>query len=401
MNDSFIIVVGAGLLMVPTIKTARQMGLKVIAFDRDKSAPGFKYADVQVIVSTKDVEGCIKEAKTVSQIYNVVGVFTAGADVEVTVASVAKTLGLPGIDPRVAYICNNKTEMRRVLEAHGIPGPKFTEVNSLTEAKSQIKTWDYPLIAKAVDNCGSRGVIKVITPEDLDKVFFLAQKYSSNGKVLIEEYLEGSKQTVEMLVYDDKFYLCSIIDTHYGYEPYTVETYHNNPSRLCLEDQKLLFSYAEKVARAVGINMGAAKVDTILTSNGPMVIELTARLSGGFHCQYTSRLAYGTNDIKAAIDIALGNELDVSDITHKYERAAICQAIFPAPGEVINISGIKEAKEIEGIHEIFILVEKGDIITPYQSSADRVCFIIADGDNMEETEERIKRAVSLIRIETV
>lgn len=399
-QDKYIIIVGAGLLLVPTIKIAKQMGLKVIATDWSKDAPGFRYADVPMLVSTKDVERSVQVAKELAQKYNIAGVFTAGADVEMTVANIAHALGLPGISPIVAYICNNKVEMRKCLEKAGIAGPWFTEVSSINDVKEFVKSVKFPVIVKAVDNCGSRGIRKVYNPDELEETIVYAKNFSSTGSAMIEEYLEGPKQTVEMLVYNDTYHLCSIIDTHYAYDPYPVETSHNNPSRLPKNIQQELYVYAEKVARAVGINIGAAKVDTVLTKDGPKVIELTARLSGGFHCQYTSPLAFGTNDIKAAIDIAIGNPLDLSDITPKMNRVSICQAIFPEPGKVISVNGIEEAKKIRGIEEVFVLVKEGDVIEPYRSSAGRVCFMIAVGADFNEAENILERAANTIEIKT-
>lgn len=399
-QDKYIIIVGAGLLLLPTIKIAKQMGLKVIATDWSKDAPGFRYADIPVLVSTKDVERSVQVARELAQKYNIAGVFTAGADVEVTVANVAHALGLPGISPEVAYICNNKVEMRKCLEKAGIAGPWFAEVSSIDDAKEFIQSVKFPVIVKAVDNCGSRGIRKVYNPDELEETILYAKSFSSTGSAMLEEYLEGPKQTVEMLVYNDTYHLCSIIDTHYAYDPYPVETSHNNPSRLPKNVQEKLYVYAEKVARAVGINIGAAKVDTVLTEDGPKVIELTARLSGGFHCQYTSPLALGTNDIKAAMDIAIGNPLDLSDITPKVNRVSICQAIFPEPGKVISIDGIEEAKKIRGIEEVFVLVKEGDVIKPYRSSADRVCFVIAAGDDFNEVENILEKAANTIEIKT-
>lgn len=399
-GDRAIIIVGAGLLLVPTIRIAKQMGLKTIVTDQSEDAPGFKYADIPLVISTKDVPAHIEMAKEMSKKHNVVGVFTAGADVEVTVANVAHALGLPGVTPDVAEKCNNKVLTRRILEEAGIKGPVFQEVLSYEEAAEFAKEVGFPIMVKPLDNCASRGMMKAYGVGELELAVDNAKKYSRKEGILVEEYLEGPKQTVEMLAYNDVYHLCSIIDTHYAFDPYPVETGHNNPTRLSKETQGKLFEFAEKASRIVGINIGAAKVDTILTGKGPMVIEMTARLSGGFHCQYTTPLALGTNDIKAAIDIAIGNPLDIEDITPKFYRWSICRGLFPQPGKVREISGVEEARRIPGVAEIFLLTKEGEVIEPYTDCGKRICYIITVGDSYEKAEKSFEMAKDTIKIRT-
>ena len=74
-------------------------------------------------------------------------------------------------------------------------------------------------------------------------------------------------------------------------------------------------------------------------------IELTARLSGGFHCQYATPLAYGTDEISAVAKMAMGGNLDMDLIRHKYDRAAVVLAKFPSPGEIKLIKGQEETKK--------------------------------------------------------
>ncbi len=94
---------------MPGIKKAKEMGLRVVAIDYDRNAPGLKVADVPVVRDVKDIEGSIKIAKE----NKIDGVLTIASDIAVpTVAAVADELGLPGISPEVARIATNKALMR-------------------------------------------------------------------------------------------------------------------------------------------------------------------------------------------------------------------------------------------------------------------------------------------------
>jgi phosphoribosylaminoimidazole carboxylase (NCAIR synthetase) len=65
-QNKTIIVIGGGILQVPLIQTAKSMQLFTIVFDMDPSAPGMQLADHPVVMSTKDVEGCVREAVKLS-----------------------------------------------------------------------------------------------------------------------------------------------------------------------------------------------------------------------------------------------------------------------------------------------------------------------------------------------
>ena len=86
-------ILGASVLQLPAILTAKEMGLYVIAVDMDKNAIGFKYSDVSEVISTIDVSGVIEVAKK----HNINGVMTLASDMPMkTVAAVAKELKLLG-----------------------------------------------------------------------------------------------------------------------------------------------------------------------------------------------------------------------------------------------------------------------------------------------------------------
>ena len=63
-------VVGAGFGQLPAILTAKKMGLKVIAIDKNSDALGMKYADTALPVDVLDIDGAIETAKKSPLILN-------------------------------------------------------------------------------------------------------------------------------------------------------------------------------------------------------------------------------------------------------------------------------------------------------------------------------------------
>ena len=56
-----LLVLAAGILQVPVIKKAKEMGIYVIAADGDPNAVGLKYADKAIVVNITSEEEVLKE----------------------------------------------------------------------------------------------------------------------------------------------------------------------------------------------------------------------------------------------------------------------------------------------------------------------------------------------------
>ena len=293
--------------------------------------------------------------------------------------------------------------MHRFLDSKGFTAkPKYELVVSRQDALQKAETLGYPIFAKPIDNCGSRGVQRVDDAQALEAAYDLAAHFNMNDstQVLLEKCLEGSKHTVEMIAHKGERHLISIVDTHYISKKWPCET-GLNTTRLSVNKQQEVYQFASELADIMGITSHAHKVDINLSAEGKIdLIELTARLSGGFHCQYASPLAYGTEEIQAAMELAIGHDLDVDKVCHKFEKAAAVEAVFPEPGVVKKILGLSECRDAKGVLQVFLYVGEGDKVGPYRNSTDRPAFVIAEGNNPDDAVANAKNAVANLNIMT-
>ena len=140
-----------------------------------------------------------------------------------------------------------------------------------------------------------------------------------------------------------------------------------------------MFELAESVARAFGVTIGAAKFDMLLTEQGPRIIEMTVRLSGGFDCQYLVPAATGKNVLRAAALTAVGQPFPPELLEDRKHRVALSGSLWPQPGRITSISGTEEARGVPGFEHIFFRQAVGDVVEPYVDCTRRVCFIIVSG----------------------
>ncbi len=394
-----VIIIGGGFLQVPLIQTARDMGLAPVVFDMSADAPGMALAERQVLMSTRDIDGCVREARKLRELIPIHGALTAGTDASRAVAAIAGALELPGIRYADAEAASNKVLMRKRLRQHGVPVPGFFSVWSLKEAREAMDELQFPLVLKPADNMGARGVIKVENREAIYAAFRHAKKHSPTGEMILEEYMAGPELSVDALAWNggESFRLTGIADRIIDREPYFVELGHNMPSALPREIQAEAAEVMRAAMLALGIHTGAGKGDLKVTPEGVKVGEVAARLSGGFMSSHTYPYHSGVNLLRAAIQIALGEEPDALEPTR--DRVAIERGILSAPGKILSFSGRRAMEQVPGVELVVFSRSPGDLIPVATSNIDKAGHVLATGDTLEEAEAAAAQALSHLQLE--
>jgi isopentenyl diphosphate isomerase/L-lactate dehydrogenase-like FMN-dependent dehydrogenase/biotin carboxylase len=392
-----IMIIGGGLLQVPVILAAKKMNLQVIVTDYNPDAVGLRYADIPIIMSTRDIEGSVRVARAQNELTPIHGVLTVGTDASMTVAAVANSLSLPGIKFENAEAATNKVKMRTRFREHGVPSPEFAPVWSLADAREACKKIGYPCVIKPVDNMGSRGVMRIDNKSQISEAFKNAKAGSPSGELIIEEFMEGPELSIDSVVYDGEVFFTGIADRIIVGAPYFIETGHNIPSALpreMIDDACRVMTLGIK---ALGITHGFGKGDIKITPQGAKIGEIAARLSGGFMSGFTFPLCSGVDLMKAAVEIALGQE--PSNVEPLFHRISIERSIITEPGIVKKVAEVEQARSVPGISEIFIDVKPGDRVKKPTSNVEKAGHIIAVGDTLEEAERAVEECRKILKIE--
>ena len=392
-----IMIIGAGLLQVPAIKEAMEMGLATIVTDYNENAPGMKIADHRLIISTKDIHGTVRKAKEINERIHIDAVITVGTDASMTVSAVANALGLPGIKFENAEAASNKIKMRERLRVAGVPIPQFKKVWSFEELQDASKEIGFPLVLKPADNMGARGVMKIENEYILEKAYHNAKNASPSGELIVEEYMQGPELSIDALIYEGAIHITGVADRIIEREPYFIEIGHVMPSALPQEQLAQAIEVFKQGIHALGITIGAAKGDIKVTENGAKVGEIAARLSGGFMSAYTYPYSTGVSVIKNAIQIALGDA--PSSLVPTRNRVAIERAILPSQGVVKEIIGIEHAYAINGVKNIFVHTKIGELVDEPKSNVEKPLNYIVVRETREEawkTVEEVEKVLAII-----
>jgi carbamoylphosphate synthase large subunit len=206
-----IICLAAGPEQYPVIKKAKEMGLEVIAVDRNPKAVGFELADEKIVLSTYEAKPIINRIRKLKK-YELMGVInrSSGPPV-VTAARISKALGLPGLEPDIAETAISKSKLNKICRERNICVPICQSVRSLTELD-----WDkikYPSIIKpSLSLVGKSGVLIVEDPDDLKEAFQNAREVSYDGWVNIEEHVAGQDICLMAVVYERQLMPLVLLD---------------------------------------------------------------------------------------------------------------------------------------------------------------------------------------------
>ena len=397
-----LLIISAGSEAVPIIKIAKGMGLRVVVSDGDREAPGFELADESMVASTYDIMATSKFAKESSANRRIDGVMSAAADVPYTVAFVAKELGLPNIGVDSAKYAMDKLLMKGLFKDAGVPIGRFSTVNSFDHLERILPEVTTPVVIKPTDSRGARGVVRLGRDVTALRAYEEAVKESPSGTCMLEEWIDGPQISTESVLTPDGIVTPGLSDRNYGrldeFFPYVIEDGGDLPADITDAQKAEIDKVIKAAANALNITRGIIKGDIVLGPDGPLVIEIAPRLSGGYFCTHTGPLSSGVNIVEAAIEFALGVEVDVEAYRPDFQTNVCQRFVFPRPGTVKEVKVDGSLYDDDRIAFLNVSVKPGDVIEEIKSHPCRAGSVIATGATREEARERAFEALNSIEI---
>jgi biotin carboxylase len=400
-----LLIVSGGVEAADAARRAKEMGLYVVVSDRDPAAPGFGFADSCLIADVYSASETAAAAERYHRkIRKIDGVICVAADAPITAATVAARLGLPGISVATAELACDKLAMKTRFAERGVAVPWFSEIVTPQALSRVAIERGRNLVIKPVDSRGSRGVQRVAQVEDLTKAFLFAREHSPTQRVMVEQYLDGPQISTESVVIDGRCYTPGFSDRNYEYleryAPFFIENGGDLPSHLPADAQTKVKDVVARAAAALGVVNGTVKGDIVFHNGEAHVIELAARLSGGFFCTREIPLNTGVDFIGCAIRVALGEAVSSEELEPKSLTPVIQRYAFPKPGRVVAVSGADEARKILGVTEVVVTARPGDVIPPAGDKRPSAAMVLATGTSREAALQAANDALSCLRIET-
>jgi biotin carboxylase len=373
-----LLILGAGRAQLPLLRSARRLGLLVMAADPDPSAPGFALADASLCCDLADEPRLVAEARR----WGASGALTFAADYPMPALGVlCDTLGLAGPGSDTVLRATHKAHMRRALARAGVPCPAFEHVLDLDAARAAARRIGGDIVVKPAQSSGGRGVtcVPAAAPATvLDAAFAHAAAYSRTGQgVMVERCVAGPEFSIELICHRGQAHVLAVTDKLTTGAPHFVEVGHQQPSRLAPPERTAVEAAARDAVRALGIDEAAAHVELRLADEGPVIMEAAARAGGGCIASHLVPLSTGIDMVAACIAIALGDAPRLEP--EGAPQAVAIRFITAAAGSFAGFSGIDDAQAMPGVVEVETCVTAGQRIGRLVDATARCGHVIATG----------------------
>ncbi len=386
-----IMIMGAGIYQVPLIKKAREMGIYTIAVSIPGNYPGFPLADQVCYENTVDYEKILQIARE----EKIDGIVTAGTDVAViTIGKVCDELGLTGLSFEAAKIASNKILMKKKYEEYGVRTARFREVSFDEDVYEKTRELNFPLIFKAVDTSGSRGIIRVNSSEEFEAAREVVKANTRSHYYIVEEFLEGEEFGAQAFVYRGKV---QFILPHgdYVFQGDTgVPIGHFAPYNLdgdIIEDARVQL---EKAIEAMGLDNCAINADFILKDGRTYVLELGGR-SGATCLAELVSIYYGFDYYEKLILAALGENVDFPQKSAVPNASMLLRS--DRDGVIQSIENTNEPDE--DICEIQFDYGPGERVHKFHVGPHRIGHVITKGATLQAAVDKLQEALGKIRIQ--
>ncbi|MBT8338291.1 MAG: ATP-grasp domain-containing protein [Gemmatimonadetes bacterium] len=205
-------------------------------------------------------------------------------ELQVPLGSVRDRLGIPGMDAATAENFRDKSRMKDILRAHGLPCARHALVRDPVAAGVFAGEVGYPLIAKPPAGSGSRGTHRLSSGVELSR-FLTEMPPSDERPILLEEFVVGDEHSFDSMTLDGRLVWASI--NHY--HPSPLEVVREPWIQWCV----LLPRHADDPAyarireaagpalRALGMDRGLSHMEWFRRPDGSVAIsEVAARPPG-------------------------------------------------------------------------------------------------------------------------
>lgn len=386
-----ILVNGAGRGHTNLVKTAKALGLEVVV--TGMAGPCIPLADK----TYPEVHpGHPEEVLEIAKKEKVDGVIICCNDMGIqSVGRCNDVLRLSGITEQAAMYSSDKLAMKQRLVECGVRTAKYVNVHNVEELHNAMNTLQMPVIIKATDLQGSRGICIVKDLAILESSFSEVMSLTHKDYCIVEEFIEGTEFGAQAFVYNnevlfvlphgDETIMCKTAVPVGHYMPYEMD-------KALVADVDL---QAKNAIYALGLNNCAVNIDFIEKDGKAYIIELTGRGGANGLTDITGRY-FGINYYEMILATALGE--DPREIFGKRPtepNAALSQMIK------FNRNGVVKSISIPTIQDVDItmFVGEGDEVREFTNCNDAIGEIFVNGCSLEECKSLVEEATKKIHLE--
>jgi biotin carboxylase len=319
--------------------------------------------------------------------------------------------------------------MRDIFQAHGLPTVPHGTACCVDEGLSVARRIGYPVVIKPLLAGGSVFIRRVESDGELSEVF---DGYMQGGiqrvandplvrmtvgadaspRILIEKLIGGKTKfetslplpvgevSIEGCVVDGSVHVLGFHDKPLPANgPHYEEVLWSTPTRLSPEWQEELRDLARRTLASIGLEYGIFHLETRTTDEGPVILEVAARMGGG-PIYRSIRESSGIDMIEIMYRIATRQEVGDELLRPSRKIPVMTFGFFAPEGELLSIQGLEEVRRHPNVIEAAIYEYPGTYIHRAPRSDHCTVHVMVRADSHAEAEDIGRWAEETIKFES-
>ncbi len=387
-----ILILNGTISEIPIIEKAAEMGFYVVTTGNMPGLPGHRHADEYIPEDYSDKEAVLRLVKD----SGIEGIVSCANDFGVLTSSyVAERMGWAGHDTyEHAVLMHHKDRFRQYCREKGIPCPQSRCFTGREHALEYCRRAGYPVIVKANDLTGGKGIMKAENIRQAEEAVGRAFEMSRDKHVLVESFLTGVQQSIVVFLVNRKIVMTSSSNIYCMRNPYLVqaETY---PAENFGDVRDELCGIITRMAQDLQLADGIFSFQYMVCGGRPYIIEMMRRCFGN-ETLLLADVMTGFPWEEAYIRASLG--MDCSRLAVSEPEAEYCGHF----GIMAERNGILKSVSIDPSieHRLFkktVNIVPGERIENYMN--EKISHIYFTYDNLDEMNEEIIHYNEMIKVE--
>lgn len=391
-----VLVLNGSFCEIPIIEECHKLGFYVITTGNMPELMGHKYADEYIQADYSDYNAILNivKEKGISHVLTCANDFGC-----ITAAFVDEQMKWHNHDTfETSKILHHKDLFKEYIQNKNFPTPYSVVFNKKMDAfKFVNEQAEYPIIIKANDLTGGKGILKAETKEEAIYAIENAFAKSRSKHILIEPFVTGNQQTFVTFLHNKKVIATSSCDSYSYVNPYLIQA-ETLPAYDIVSVQEQLISIIEEIAKELSLSDGIFAFQYIRNGSDIQIIEMMRRpfgnqflklveMNSGFPWHYAQVVA------ETGGDWSFLNELKPNNSQNRY-----CghYGIMVDKNGILKSCNIPETIKKHVIKE-FVMKNIGDRIDDHMN--ERIAFLHFEYDTYEEMAQEVKEYTKLIDVE--
>jgi len=389
------------LLLLPTASyraadftaAAGRLGVDVVVGSEHRQALAGSMGDRAVVVPLARSDRAVEVIAAIHRRAPLDAIVAVDDQGQVPAAAAAERLGLAHNPPDAVAATRDKALMRARLAAGAVPQPAFRVVAAGGDLAAAAGDLGYPCVVKPLSLAASQGVIRVDDPRAAtaaaDRIRAILD--GRPEALIVERFVPGPEVAIEGLLTEGHLEILATFDKPDPLDgPFFEETIYVTPSRHGASVLAGVEAAVAQAAAALGLREGPVHAEARIDASGAaVIIELAARSIGGL-CGRALRFGVGVSLEEVILRQALGMGLE--GLTRETLASGVMMLPIRSAGILERVSGLAEARTVEGIEGIEISIAPGRPVVPLPEGNRYLGFAFARASTPAKVDAALRRA---------